>query len=328
MEPKPDKPLISVVVPCFNEEQSIPYFISEMSAVALDMPGFEFELLFIDDGSSDATLSVLRKFSAEDSRVKYVSFSRNFGKEAAMLAGFEAAKGDFIAVMDADLQDPPKLLKEMMNAIAEDGFDCAAARRVTRRGESPVRSFFAKNFYKIINKVSKTEIVDGARDFRLMTRQVMNAILQLREYNRFSKGIFGWVGFKTKWIEYENMPRVAGSTKWSFWGLFSYAVDGIVGFSTAPLALSSLFGALFFIISLIGIVFIVVRAVLFGDPVSGWPSMVCIILLSGGIQLFCISVLGEYLTKTYLESKQRPIYIAKESNVSIRKGDYRTDGKI
>lgn len=303
---------LTVVIPCYNEEETIHLFMKKIKEVASGMLDVIFEFIFVDDGSSDATLTILRELSKEDTSVKYISFSRNFGKEAAMLAGLKAANGDYIVIMDVDLQDPPELLPEMYKAIIEEGYDCVATRRVTRKGESPLRSFFARSFYKLINKISKTEIVDGARDFRLMTRQVADAVLSLSEYNRFSKGIFAWVGFRTKWIEYDNMPRVAGYTKWSFWKLFVYAIDGIIGFSTAPLAISSVFSIVFCLVALIGVVFIAVRRVFFGDPVEGWASTVCIVLFVGGIQLFCISIIGQYLAKTYLESKQRPIYLVKE----------------
>ena len=304
--------VLTIIVPCYNEEESIPLFMSKMNTIMSVMPEIVFELIFIDDGSIDSTLSILRGLSDKDRRVRYISFSRNFGKEAAMFAGLEAAVGDYIAIMDIDLQDPPDLLPKMYEAIVHEGYDCAAARRVTRRGESTVRSFFAKMFYKIINKLSKTEIVDGARDFRLMTRQVADAILSLKEYNRFSKGIFGLVGFRTKWLEYDNIPRAAGRSKWSFWRLFAYAIDGVIGFSTMPLAISSVFGVLLCLLSLVAVVFIVLRRLLFGDPVGGWASIVCILFFLSGIQLFCTGVLGQYLAKTYLESKHRPVYVVKE----------------
>jgi len=306
--------MISIVVPCYNEEEAIPYFVDKTTAVLESIPNVDYELLFIDDGSHDATLSVLRKMSEQNERIVWRSFSRNFGKEAAMLAGLEAACGDYIAVMDVDLQDPPELLLDMYNEIVNNGFDCVATRRVNRKGESRIRSFFATQFYKLINKLSKTEIVNGARDYRLMTRQVVDAILQLKEYNRFSKGMFGWVGFKTKWMDFENAPRVAGETKWSFWGLFSYAVDGIIGFSVAPLAIASISGMIFFLLSIIGIIFIIIRWLLFGDPVAGWASTVSIVLFVSGIQLFCTGILGQYLAKTYLETKSRPQYIIRESS--------------
>ena len=308
--------LLSVVVPCYNEEKALPFFYEEIiriSAALKEKYGLETEYWFVDDGSRDGTLALVKKLHAEDSRVHYVSFSRNFGKEAAIYAGLEAARGDYVTLMDADLQDPPELLPEMFEAVT-GGFDCAATRRVDRKGEPPVRSFFARCFYRLINRISKTEIVDGARDFRLMTRQMVDAILSMSEVNRFSKGIFGWVGFKTKWIEFENVERVAGETKWSFWKLFLYSIDGIVAFSTAPLAIASIAGLLFCGLAFLALLFIFIRARAWGDPVAGWPSMVCIILLVGGVQLFSIGVLGQYLSKTYLETKRRPIYIAKEKN--------------
>ena len=272
----------------------------------------EFELLFVDDGSVDETLQVVKKLRETDERVRYVSFSRNFGKEAAIYAGIEKAKGDYVVLMDADLQDPPALLPEMYAAIVKEGYDSAATRRTTRKGEPVIRSFFARCFYKLINKMSKTEIVDGARDYRIMTKKMADAILQMKEYNRFTKGIYGWVGFKTKWLEYENIERVAGETKWSFWKLFVYSLEGIVAFTTAPLALAMGLGFLFCFAAFVLIIVIIIRTILFGDPTSGWPSMVCIITLLGGIQLFCIGIMGQYLSKTYLETKHRPIYISKE----------------
>lgn len=305
---------ISVIVPCYNEEESLPFFYKEMVKVMDEMNDFSFEIIGINDGSSDNTLKELKNLANKDNRVKYISFSRNFGKEAAIYAGLENSKGEYVVMMDADLQDPPKLLPEMMKYIKEEDYDSVATRRVTRKGEPPVRSFFARMFYKIMNKISKTEIVDGARDYRLMTRQFVNSLLELSEYNRFSKGLFGWVGYNTKWIEFENVERVAGETKWSFWKLLIYSIEGIVAFSTAPLAIAALMGILFCIIAFIFIVVIVVRTLAFGDPVSGWPSTICVILLLGGIQLLCVGILGEYLAKTYLETKKRPIYICKEKN--------------
>ena len=279
----------------------------------------DFELLFINDGSRDQTLDMIKELANNDKRIKYISFSRNFGKEAAMYAGFENSTGDYVCLMDADLQDPPKLLPEMVKAIEEEGYDSAATRRVTRKGEPPIRSFFARMFYKIMNKISDTELMDGARDYRLMTRQFVNSLLDMKEYNRFSKGLFGWVGYKTKWIEFENVERVAGETKWSFWKLLVYAVDGAVAFSTAPLAIASVLGMLMLLVSFIFIVFIIIRTLIFGDPVSGWPSLVCIITLIGGIQIFCVGILGEYLSKVYLETKRRPIYIVKDTNIDNKK---------
>ena len=308
--------LLTVVVPCYNEEEAIPFFYEEMlktiEVFNKDFPSVEFEMLFIDDGSKDKTLKVLREYNEKDKRVRYVSFSRNFGKEAGIYAGLDNAKGDYVVIMDADLQDPPSLLPEMFKAVTEEGFDSAATRRVTRKGEPVIRSFFARMFYKLMARISKTEIVDGARDYRIMTRQLVNAILSMGEYNRFTKGIYGWVGFETKWFEYENVERVAGETKWSFWKLFMYSIEGVIGFSTAPLVISSFFGILCMLLAFVMIVFIIIRKLIYGDPTSGWPSLVCIIMLIGGMQLSCIGIVGEYLAKTYLETKHRPIYIAKE----------------
>ena len=308
--------LLTVVVPCYNEEEAIPFFYGEMlktiEVFNKDFPSVEFEMLFIDDGSKDKTLKVLREYNEKDKRVRYVSFSRNFGKEAGIYAGLDNAKGDYVVIMDADLQDPPSLLPEMFKAVTEEGFDSAATRRVTRKGEPVIRSFFARMFYKLMARISKTEIVDGARDYRIMTRQMVDAILSMGEYNRFTKGIYGWVGFETKWFEYENVERVAGETKWSFWKLFMYSIEGVIGFSTAPLVISSFFGILCMLLAFVMIVFIIIRKLIYGDPTSGWPSLVCIIMLIGGMQLSCIGIVGEYLAKTYLETKHRPIYIAKE----------------
>ena len=308
--------LLTVVVPCYNEEEAIPFFYEEMlktiEVFNKDFPSVEFEMLFIDDGSKDKTLKVLREYNEKDKRVRYVSFSRNFGKEAGIYAGLDNAKGDYVVIRDADLQDPPSLLPEMFKAVTEEGFDSAATRRVTRKGEPVIRSFFARMFYKLMARISKTEIVDGARDYRIMTRQMVNAILSMGEYNRFTKGIYGWVGFETKWFEYENVERVAGETKWSFWKLFMYSIEGVIGFSTAPLVISSFFGILCMLLAFVMIVFIIIRKLIYGDPTSGWPSLVCIIMLIGGMQLSCIGIVGEYLAKTYLETKHRPIYIAKE----------------
>ena len=308
--------LITLVVPCYNEEEALPLFYAEATRVAAGMEtsrGARFEFVFVDDGSADGTLPALRALHEKDARVRYVSFSRNFGKEAAIYAGLQAAKGDYVATMDADLQDPPALLPRMLDALQNEGYDCAATRRTTRKGEPPLRSWFAKQFYRIINRMSDTEIVDGARDFRLMRRRMVDAVLAMAEYNRFSKGIFSWVGFKTKWFDYENVERVAGQTKWNFWGLFKYSIEGIVGFSTAPLVIAAAAGVVFCLAAFVGIVFVVVRALLFGDPTSGWPSMVCIILLCSGVQLFCTGIVGEYLAKTYLEVKHRPVYITRET---------------
>ena len=306
------KPLISAIVPCFNEEEALPYFYKEICRVSGEMEEVDFEFLFIDDGSSDNTLAVLRKLAAEDRRVRYISFSRNFGKEAAMYAGFQNCRGDYAAVMDADLQDPPALLPEMLRWIREEGYDSVATRRVTRKGEPPIRSFFARRFYGLMRRISKTEIVDGARDYRLMTRQYLDALLRLSEVSRFSKGLYGWVGFRTKWLEFENQERVAGTTKWSFWKLLLYSFDGIVAFSVTPLAISSFMGILLCLVSLVAVCFIVVRTLLYGDPVAGWPSLACIVTFIGGVQLLCMGILGQYLSKTYLEVKNRPIYLVRE----------------
>ena len=278
-----------------------------------DFQDVEFEYIFVNDGSKDNTLKEIKNLRENDSKVRYISFSRNFGKEAAMFAGLEAAEGDYVTLMDADLQDPPSLLRQMYDYIKNDGYDCIGTRRVTRKGEPPIRSFFARIFYKLINKMSKVEMVDGARDYRLMTRQMVDAILQLKEYNRYSKGLFSFVGFNTKWIEYENIERVAGETKWSFWKLFKYAIEGITAFSTTPLIISSVIGLLFCLISFLLIIFIIIRTLIYGDPTSGWPSMVCIIFFVSGVQLFSLGIIGQYLSKTYLEVKHRPIYIVKET---------------
>ena len=308
------KKLLSVVVACYNEEEALPYFYKEITKVAKNMKELEFEFIFVNDGSKDNTLEVIKKFNKKDKRVRYVSFSRNFGKEAAMYAGLESSKGDYITLMDADLQDPPAILPEMFRLINEEGYDCVGTRRVTRKGEPPIRSFFARMFYKIINKLSKVEMVDGARDYRLMTRQMVDAIISMKEYNRYSKGLFSFVGFKTKWLEYENINRVAGETKWSFWKLFLYAIDGITAFSTVPLVISTIIGFVFCVISFVMIGVIIAKTLIWGDPVGGWPSTVCIIFLVSGIQLFCMGIMGQYLSKTYLETKARPIYIVRETN--------------
>lgn len=306
---------ISVIVSCYNEEKALPLFYEEIERVRKqDFEGIaNFEYIFVNDGSKDKTLEEIKELRKKDDKVRYVSFSRNFGKEAAMLAGLEAAEGDYITLMDADLQDPPSLLKQMYDAIKLEGYDSVGTRRVTRKGEPPIRSFFARMFYKIINKMSDIEMVDGARDYRLMKRKVVDAIISLKEYNRYSKGLFSFVGFETKWIEYENVERVAGETKWSFWKLFKYALEGITAFSTTPLLLSSFLGLLFCVLAFIAIIFIIVRTLAFGNPTSGWPSLVCIIVFVSGIQLFSMGVIGQYLSKMYLEVKKRPIYIVKET---------------
>lgn len=304
---------ISLIVPCYNEEEALPIFYTETKKVLEGME-CDHELIFINDGSKDGTLSILRELAAKDEKVTYLSFSRNFGKEAAMYAGFSNARGEFVAVMDADMQDPPALLPEMLKKLMDGEYDSVATCRKTRKGEPPIRSWFARMFYRIINKISDADIVDGARDFRLMRREMVEAIVEMGEYNRFSKGIFGWIGFKTYWLAYENVNRVAGETKWSFWKLLKYAIDGIINFSQAPLAVASWFGMLMTFVSFVAIIFIVVRRLAFGDPVTGWASTVCIITFIGGIQLFCMGIMGQYISKTYLEVKKRPHYIVSETN--------------
>ena len=311
---------ISVIVSCYNEEESLPLFYEEMERVRKqDFENIDFEYIFVDDGSKDKTLEEIKQLAKKDSKVRYISFSRNFGKEAAMYAGLESTKGDYVTLMDADLQDPPSLLRKMYDSIKNEGYDCIGTRRVTRKGEPPIRSFFARVFYKLINRMSDIEMVDGARDYRLMTRQMVDSIISMKEYNRYSKGIFSFVGFKTKWIEYENIERVAGETKWSFWKLFKYAIEGITAFSTFPLILSSVIGLVFCVISFLLILFIIIRTLIYGDPTSGWPSMVCIIFLVSGVQLFSLGIIGQYLSKTYLEVKNRPIYIIRETEKDMKK---------
>ena len=306
---------ISVVVSCYNEEKALPLFYEEMERVRKkDFENIvEFEYIFINDGSKDKTLEIIKGLREKDSKVRYISFSRNFGKESAMLAGLDASVGDYVAVMDADLQDPPALLRQMYDAIKNENYDAVGTRRVTRKGEPPIRSFFARIFYKIINKMSDIEMVDGARDYRLMKRQVVDSIISLREYNRYSKGLFSFVGYNTKWLEYENIERVAGETKWSFWKLFKYAIEGITAFSTTPLIISSIIGIIFCAVAFLAIIFIIIKTLVFGDPTSGWPSLACIIVFVSGVQLFSIGIIGQYLSKTYLEVKKRPIYIIKET---------------
>ena len=304
---------ISVIVSCYNEEESLPLFYEEMSKVMDEMSQNDFELIFVNDGSRDNTLKEIKELRAKDKRVRYISFSRNFGKEAAMKAGLDYSTGDYVTLMDADLQDPPKMLPEMLNILESENYDCVGTRRVTRKGEPVIRSFFAHKFYKIINKMSKVEMVDGARDYRLMTRQMVEAIKSCEEYNRYSKGLWSFVGFKTKWLEFENVQRVAGETKWSFWKLFKYAIEGIVAFTTAPLTMAAFLGILFCVIAFIMIIVIIFKTLVWGDPVSGWPSLACIIIFVSGIQLFFMGIFGEYLAKTYLETKKRPIYIVKET---------------
>lgn len=305
--------MISIIVPCYNEQEALPLFYQEASAVLKKLEG-GYEMLFINDGSADGTLDVLRKLAARDEHVFYLSFSRNFGKEAAMYAGFCNVRGDYVAVLDADLQHPPALLPEMLRLLEGGEYDSVAARRTSRKGESPLRSWFSRRFYDIINKISDADLVDGVTDFRLMKRSMVDAIVAMGEYNRFSKGIFGWVGFRTKWLPYENVERVAGETKWSFWKLLLYSLQGIVGFSTAPLALASVLGLVLCVGSLVMVIYIIIKTLLFGDPVGGWPSMACMVLFLGGIQLFCMGILGQYLAKTYLETKRRPIYLLAETD--------------
>ena len=307
------KKLLSVIVSCYNEEKALPFLYEEVCKVLNTTNQLDYELIFVDDGSIDNTLNIIKAYSKLDKKVKFISFSRNFGKEAAMLAGLEYSKGDFVTLMDADLQDPPSMLPKMYEILLKEDYDMVGTRRVTRKGEPKIRSFFARKFYRIINKLSKIEMVDGARDFRFMKRKVVDAILSMKEYNRYSKGIFSFVGFKTKWLEYENIERVAGTTKWSFWKLFKYAIEVIVGFSTFPLVLSALIGLLFCLLAFIMIVVIIVKTLIFGDPVSGWPSTICIIFFIGGIELFVMGIIGQYLSKTYLETKNRPIYIIRET---------------
>lgn len=314
--------LVSVVVPCYNEEEVLPMFYEEITKVtdqmSADFPELEFEFLFINDGSKDKTLELFRILADKDKRVRYISFSRNFGKESGMYAGLQNAKGDYIVVMDADLQHPPSFLPDMYKYVKDGEYDCATTRRVNRKGESKVRSWFAMKFYKIMNKISQTEIVDGAQDFRFMTRQMVDAILDMSEYNRFSKGIFSWVGFNVKYLPYENVERPAGTTSWSFWGLFKYSLEGIMAFSTAPLAISSLLGILSCIISFILIIITVIKTLVFGESVDGFPTLICVIFMLSGLQLFCTGILGQYLSKTYLETKHRPIYITKETDELYR----------
>ena len=305
--------LLSVIVPCYNEEDNVALFYEELLKIQsfFSENNIDLELIYIDDGSKDKTVSEVKRLREEDERVHLISFSRNFGKEAAMFAGLENAQGDYVVMMDVDLQDPPSLLPDMFSYMGQ-GYDSVATRRVSRKGEPPVRSFFARAFYRLMKKISRTEIMDGARDYRLMSRQMVDAILSMQEYNRFTKGIFGWVGFRTKWLEYENVERKKGETKWSFWKLFLYSLDGITAFSTIPLAIASFMGVLFCVFAFLMIVFTIVRKLIFGDPTSGWPSLVCIILLCSGVQLFCLGIVGQYLSKTYMEVKKRPIYLVKE----------------
>lgn len=305
---------ISLVIPCYNEADALPILYKEICEIGKELIDYQLEILLINDGSRDNTLDVMKKIALTDNRVVYLSFSRNFGKEAAIYAGLVNSKGNYVCVMDADMQDPPSLLPEMLKIVQQNDYDSVATRRLDRKGEPIVRSFFAKMFYKIINRISDADIVDGARDFRLMKRDMVDAIISMGEYNRFSKGIFGWVGFKTYWLSYENIERIAGETKWSFWKLFKYSLDGIVNFSQSPLSISSMFGLSMTIFSFIMMLFVIVRKLIFGDPVSGWASLVCIIIFIGGIQLLCIGIIGQYLAKTYLEVKGRPHYIIADTN--------------
>lgn len=304
---------ISIVVPCYNEEKTLHYFYKEILKVITIMKNYTFEIIFIDDGSNDGTLNIIKELKKNNNKIRYIAFSRNFGKEAALYAGLKKSTGEYVVIMDADLQDPPSLLPKMMEYIKE-GYDSVATRRVTRKGEPIIRSFFARLFYKLMNKITDIDIVDGARDYRLMNRIMVNAILSMSEYNRFSKGIFGWIGFRTKWVEYENVERIAGETKWNFIKLFKYSIEGIVAFSVIPLQIASIFGVLLSFLSFIAVLFILFRTIMYSDPVAGWPSLICVITFIGGIQLLCIGILGNYLAKTYLETKKRPLYIVRESS--------------
>lgn len=306
---------ISIIVPCYNEAESVPLFYQEITRTLASM-SYQYEVIFVNDGSKDATLEEIKELAEKDEHIIYLSFSRNFGKESAMYAGFSNASGDFVAVMDADLQDPPSLLPEMVKILETGEYDSVATRRKDRKGEPPVRSWFAHQFYKMINRISDADIVDGARDFRMMKREMVDAILAMSEYNRFSKGIFGWVGFRTYWLPYENIERVAGQTKWSFWKLFKYAIDGIINFSQTPLDMVAVLGVSMTLISIVLLIFIIIRKLMFGDPVAGWASTICVIIFIGGIQLFCLGVIAQYISKMYLEVKKRPHFIISESNKS------------
>ena len=307
-------PLLSLIVPCYNEQEALHPFMKELTCVTSSLGDVQAEVILVNDGSSDNTLPVIRELADQYDCVRYISFSRNFGKESAMLAGFAAAKGDYVAVMDADLQDPPALLPDMLRAVREEGFDCAGTRRITRKGEPPIRSFFARMFYRLINLISHTQLVDGARDYKLLSRKAVDALLSMPEYNRFSKGLYEWIGFRTKWLEFQNVERVAGETKWSFWKLFKYSLEGIVAFTTVPLALASLLGMLCMLVALVIIVCLCVRQILWHSSVDGWTSMVCIIVLLSGLQLFCAGIIGQYISKMYLEIKRRPHYIIAEQS--------------
>lgn len=306
--------VISLIVPCFNEQEAAPVFYAEVSKILAEI-GCAYEIIFVDDGSNDNTLKIIKQMSHSDSAIKYLSFSRNYGKEAAMYAGFCNVKGDYVAVMDADMQDPPSLLPEMLKILETGEYDSVATRRINREGEPPIRSFFARKFYQIINVISDADIVDGARDFRLMKREMVDAILAMNEYNRFSKGIFGWIGFRTYWLSYKNVERISGETKWNFWKLFKYAIDGIINFSQAPLSIASWGGVLMTFVSFIMLFVIVIRRLAFGDPVAGWASIVCVIIFIGGLQLFCLGIMGQYIAKIYLETKHRPHFIIAETNL-------------
>jgi len=309
-----DKKMISIVVPCYNEEQTLFTMYEELNKVTSLMSDYVFEYVFVNDGSKDQTLSILKEMALKDEQVKYVSFSRNFGKEAALLAGLKNAKGDMVATMDADLQDPPAMLPELVSYVASGEYDNAATRRVTRKGEPIIRSFFARSFYKLMRHMTDINIVDGARDYRVMSRAMVDSIIAVQEYNRFSKGIFAWVGYETKWVEFENVERFAGETKWSFWGLLRYSIDGIISFSNTPINLASYLGVFLTGVSVITLIFIIIRALFFGDPVAGWPSTACLITFIGGVQLFVMGVMGQYISKTYMEVKHRPHYIIKDTN--------------
>lgn len=305
---------VSLIVPCYNEEEALPIFAAELDKVVQGLESYEFEVLMVNDGSSDGTLKVMKDVSSEYEYFKYISFSRNFGKESAMYAGFCNASGDYVAVMDADMQDPPSLLPKTLEILEQGEYDSVATRRVTRKGEPKIRSWFARRFYKLINRISDADVVDGARDFRLMKSEMKDAIVSMCEYNRFSKGIFGWIGYKTKWLEYENVERVAGETKWSFWKLFRYAIDGIINFSEAPMMIASGFGTFCTVLSFAMLLFFFIRKLVWGDPVAGWPSLVCIILFVSGLQFLCIGMMGKYIAKTYVEVKNRPHYIISDTN--------------
>ncbi len=311
---------VSIIVPAYNEEPCLEIFDETMNGVICELPEYEFEIIYVDDGSKDGTHRVIKELSEKREYVRFISFSRNFGKEAAMYAGFKNATGDYVAVMDADLQDPPTLLPEMLKILESGEYDSVATRRVTRKGEPKIRSWFARRFYSLINRISEADIVDGARDYRLMKREMVDVLVEMGERNRFSKGLFGWIGFRTYWYEFENVERVAGETKWSFWKLFAYAIDGIINFSQAPLKIASWAGICSTVLSLIAIIFVIVRKMIFGDPVAGWASTVCIILFVGGIQLLCLGIIGQYLGKAYIETKKRPHYIASDrSDKKIKK---------